>query len=461
MMGLEKQGGIRKISVRGFKSIFDKQTIEITPLTLLAGANSSGKSSMMQPMLLLKQTLESVFDPGPLLLDGPNVRLSNAREVLSSFKQPQGERQQRPESSFSVGVESLSTEDDRFVSIYVTYKLRQKLYGGFEISRQEYSVGNSTYSLWPSISINDFAAQDARLEFLRDSKTYLKVFRDRCFLSYRLRIRPPDDVEEKREELMKLVDRLDELPFEFTYPRYDAIEQGIRGMIHLPGFRGNPVRDYPVAGIGEFYPGTFEHYVAGVLQNWRSTQEGKSKLAALNKDLELLDLTSRIMPKRISDTRSRIDVERKKHAGFVSIADVGFGLSQVLPVLVALHVAKPGQLVFVEQPEMHLHPKAQLLLAKVLTQAAKRGVRVVAETHSSLLLLGVQTEIAEQRIDRNLVRFHWFSLSPDGKTEVHSASPNEFGAVGDWPQDFGTTELEAQKKYLDVSERRMREGNVS
>ena len=50
---------ITTLSVAGFKSIVDEQTIEIRPLTLLAGANSSGKSSMMQPLLLLKQTLEA------------------------------------------------------------------------------------------------------------------------------------------------------------------------------------------------------------------------------------------------------------------------------------------------------------------------------------------------------------------------------------------------------------------
>ncbi|MHB1424491.1 MAG: AAA family ATPase, partial [Gemmataceae bacterium] len=68
-----KPPAITEIQVGGFKSISDDQMIEIRPLTILAGANSSGKSSMMQPLLLLKQTLEAPYDPGPLLLNGPNV----------------------------------------------------------------------------------------------------------------------------------------------------------------------------------------------------------------------------------------------------------------------------------------------------------------------------------------------------------------------------------------------------
>src|SRR5437764_14577866 len=74
---------ITRIDVRGFKSINQEQSIEIRPLTILAGANSSGKSSMMQPLLLLKQTLEASYDPGALLLNGPNVKFTDVDQLLS------------------------------------------------------------------------------------------------------------------------------------------------------------------------------------------------------------------------------------------------------------------------------------------------------------------------------------------------------------------------------------------
>lgn len=70
----DDQDSIRAISVRGFKCFAAESRIEIRPLTILAGANSSGKSSIMQPLLLMKQTLEATYDPGALLLSGPNVK---------------------------------------------------------------------------------------------------------------------------------------------------------------------------------------------------------------------------------------------------------------------------------------------------------------------------------------------------------------------------------------------------
>jgi len=77
------ESGITAIAIRGYKSLVEEYPIEVRPLTLLAGANSSGKSSVMQPLLLLKQTLEVSYDPGALLLDGPNVRITSTEQFLS------------------------------------------------------------------------------------------------------------------------------------------------------------------------------------------------------------------------------------------------------------------------------------------------------------------------------------------------------------------------------------------
>src|SRR5437763_5696791 len=79
----EQRMSIAEIRVAGFKSISDDQSIEIGPLTILAGANSSGKSSMMQLLLLLKQTLEAPYDAGPVLLNGPIMRFTLADQLFS------------------------------------------------------------------------------------------------------------------------------------------------------------------------------------------------------------------------------------------------------------------------------------------------------------------------------------------------------------------------------------------
>jgi predicted ATPase len=160
----------------------------------------------------------------------------------------------------------------------------------------------------------------------------------------------------------------------------------------------------------------------------------------------------------IDDTQVEVRVGRLKHKDIsatpemVNMADVGLGLSQTLPVLVALRVARPGQMVFLEQPEIHLHPLAQSGLAQVLANAANRGVRVVVETHSSLVLLGIQTIVAKGKLAADKVRLHWFSRDDLGRTDIKSTSLDESGAFGDWPEDFDAIALQAQSQYLDATE---------
>ncbi len=132
----------------------------------------------------------------------------------------------------------------------------------------------------------------------------------------------------------------------------------------------------------------------------------------------------------------------------VGLADVGVGVSNVLPVLVALEVAFEGQIVYVEQPESHLHPRAAHGLAKALVRAANRGVRVIVETHSSLLLLHIQTLVARGELEPESVGLHWFSLDDEGFSKITFDHPDEHGRVGEWPEDFADVELDAHSQYL-------------
>ena len=116
-MSKERVKGITKIAVSGFKSIAEECEIDILPLTILAGTNSSGKSSIMQPLLMLKQTLEAPYDPGSLLLNGPNVKFTSADQFLSTLIDE--ERADR----FQIRVET--RESDLSYSVETTFEKGQ------------------------------------------------------------------------------------------------------------------------------------------------------------------------------------------------------------------------------------------------------------------------------------------------------------------------------------------------
>ncbi len=233
----------------------------------------------------------------------------------------------------------------------------------------------------------------------------------------------------------------------------------VRALIHVPALRGNPQRTYRYTTTTGYFPGLFTDYAAGVIAQWQEERPGA--LEELQSDLQSLGMTWKVEARRVSATEVELRVGRlpRSYRGgardIVNIADVGFGVSQVLPVLVALRVARPGQMVYIEQPEIHLHPNAQVKLADLLVQATHRGVQVVAETHSELILLGVQKAVAEGTLKPGIVKLHWFERDEKGITRVRTAGLDEEGAFGDWPVDFSQVAMDAMEAYLEaVAQRR-------
>lgn len=355
--------GITRITIEGYKSIVKEQSIEIAPLTILAGANSSGKSSMIQPLLLLKQTLEAPYDPGPLLINGPILKF---------------------------------TSSDQFMS------------------------GKAGKARALRISI-DFGANGRwKMKFEKEPGQPIVV-----------------------EGMQRLQHN----------PDFKAVAAEIIRMVHVRGLRGNPERTYPITAVGASFPGIFENYVASIIYRWHG--ESKHGLA-LKHDLKHLELGEGVFANRVNEAQLEVMVQMTGGGNRFNIADVGFGVSQALPVLVALLVADPEQMVYIEQPELHLHPRAQTRMADVLANAAKRGVRVVAETHSTLLLTSIQTLVAKKELPAEIVRLHWFQRdSKTGVTEITTASLDENGAFGDWPEDFDDVVLSTDKEYLGAVEARV------
>jgi hypothetical protein len=431
--------GITAITVCNYKSICQEQRLELKPLTVLAGANSSGKSSIMQPLLLLKQTLEAPFDPGSLLLDGPNVRITSTEQLFCkvessccdafSVKFELGKNSlglkfsKNKVPGVAVGIEGMS---------YVEQGKEQWIHPGMTSAEIENILPAHIKTFRDKVSSTD------------KTKMTWEVFRERCFLNFNLR---PADGPHRG------------FVFSSGISPASLVGPHLENIIHVPGLRGNPARTYRTTAVGQSFPGTFENYCASIIHHWQSTKD--DRLKALGKALEALGLTWKVEARPVDDTQVELRVGRLPHSvrggarDLVSIADVGFGVSQTLPVIVALLAAEPGQIVYIEQPEIHLHPKAQKLMARLLAEAAAKGVVVIVETHSSLLLRGIQTLVASGELPSSLVNLHWFKREEKtGATIVNSSGMDENGAFGEWPEDFDEVSLEAESEYLDAVERR-------
>lgn len=438
---------ISSISISGFKSFAESTELELADLTVLAGANSSGKSSALQPLLLLKQTLELQHETDTLHIAGPNVRFTHSYQFLSDA----GARYFR---DFEIGVrQGLNKTTWSFRFGYRNY------WGGLVLkSVTQETEGQAPFVLKPRLRAPERSA----------------IFRaiKKAGKSYVWRGAKSSDVTIKQRRIFleasirRAAKGSSTVSVETVFGGEDLqLSLAIRNLIHVPALRGNPARNYPRATAGSAFPGRFDDYVASIIHQWEQTEDQRFK--ELGKNLEELGLASDLSTMPTDETSIQLRVGRlpvhKRSAKlaaklrrrsqrvrqFVDVSDVGFGVSQVLPVLVALLAARPGQSVYIEQPEIHLHPTAQGLLAQVICRASKRGVRVIIETHSEQLLLGLQTVIAEKAIEANKVLMHWFSRDPEtGTTQVNSVVPDSAGSFGRWPVDFGSENLKAQNRYL-------------
>jgi predicted ATPase len=473
-------GGITAIIVKGYKAIAEEIKMEIAPLTILAGANSSGKSSVMQPLLLMKQTLQATYDPGALLLNGPHIKFTSAKQLFNKS----GDRQV---NEFDVGIE-LDRKDATYYKLICTFSQTDgKL---VDVSRIKFGATslleatNGQELIFdekdskPLLEVAGFIFKQVIIRVLeeltgekeesidekisssnntQDNRVSINFIRKRCFLEGSTSIVNLNN----KNEVTKIAKEGDPLVFSNTFGR------DIQRIIHIPALRGNPERIYQVNAVGEEFPGIFDNYVASIINFWQSGESpnGRENLDRLNYYLNLLQLTTNIEATQLDDTQVEIKVGRLPCAksngspdrpqDMVSIADVGFGVSQTLPVLVALIMADPGQLVYIEQPEIHLHPKATIAIAQAFADAAKRGVKVVVETHSELFLTGVQSLVAEDYLPSELVRLNWFTRRSDGTTKIDSANLDNLGRFGDWPEDFADTALSIQNRYLTAVEQKM------
>jgi hypothetical protein len=426
---------IERVILAGFKSFAERTEVALRPLTILAGANSAGKSTVMQALLLLKQTLESDYDAGPLRIDGPHVAFTQVEQMLWSAPPQKA-------TNFTLGLR---------VSGQIGYEATfAKRAGGavpLEIAQAVYVHGDQRVTLSATPSQEQRAAYAQLLSSLLPNinSQALDLSSQPQRQGFFLFI---PSMSRTHATSGEFVDSL-----AMPYPPYKLhIEKDLRGMIHLPGLRGNPQRTYPIAAVRPFFQGPFTHYVASLIAEWQRRQD--DRLDRLNEDLRELGLTAHVRAHQVSDVALALRVGRTVNPrgdDTVDIADAGLGLSHALPVLVALLAAEPGQLVFIEHPELHLHPRAVRALAGLIRRAIERGVWVVLETHSDLLLISLQEQVARGALCSEDVLLHWVTRDERGATVLSSTTLNESGAWGNMPVDFNDVHLEAMRSYLDAA----------
>jgi predicted ATPase len=166
----------------------------------------------------------------------------------------------------------------------------------------------------------------------------------------------------------------------------------------------------------------------------------EQRIAEWLKTMGLVDSFT-LQPLAANRKEYEIRVKRSPSSAEVALTDVGFGVSQVLPVLVLCYFVPEHSTLLLEQPEIHLHPSVQADLADVFIDVVtNRNVQIVLESHSEHLLRRLQRRVAEERMDADQTALYFCTMS-EGTSRLHPLQLDVFGNILNWPDGFFGDEI--------------------
>jgi len=178
---------------------------------------------------------------------------------------------------------------------------------------------------------------------------------------------------------------------------------------------------------------------------------------ALNLWLQEIDLVEKVTARDRGRLGIGLTVTPKGLDREVDLTSVGVGVSQVLPVILLCLMARPGQILVIEQPELHLHPAMQLKLADFLLACALSGRQILIETHSEHIVNRLRLRTIENSSNAEVIRL-LFAEQEGGQTTFRVSDVNEFGGLSqDWPSGFLDVGADEATEFMTKSLKKRRD----
>ena len=404
---------IQSFTLKNYRSFVDRTTIELRPLTLLFGYNNSGKSALLRALPFIADSLNG-HSPTPLALDSPAIRESHFSDLLSHISGTQEFDIELSIFDYDLKwtIRHLPKLRTHVVSRYLINECTNVQWLAESKHKDKYLVQIDDVSIESDLSFHGLLANEdgsnKRILHIGDTKVEIddKTRNENIYVQWLTSVR----------ELP-----LRSNPFKGSAPKY--LEPDGRGAADILA-----------------YDSIFEESL--ILPKVSSWYEK--------------NLRQKIVIEEMAE-HFQIKLQRLNSPCKVNIVDVGEGLIQVLPVLVACAMASEGytNILAIEEPESHLHPRLHAALAEHFFELAKQDKppKVLLETHSENFLLRTQLEIARGELDPELVMVYWVRQLDDGRSIAEPVVFDSKGRPqGEWPRDVFYTDIELSRQL--VQERR-------
>ncbi len=437
---------LTRLRLRNFKSWSDTGDVALRPITGFFGANSSGKSSLLHALLLLKQTSESLdrglvfhfgdkstpVDLGDFhsVVHGHNAM--NEMQVSLDWNLPKPFRIKDSKNKNRTVVESKRLGFSVRTGLKATNGPDRP-----EVKEMSYRVGDVLFGMRtasPKAKYDLFATvpgapNEPDFRFVHSvGRKWPLPAPAKCYGF-------PDQARAYFQNAGFLADLA------------LALEQRLKRVAYLGPLRAYPERRYAWTGARPADMGRAGEAVVDAILAARERgstispgfkRRRLSLEAYVAKWLKELGLIHDfwVAPAYKDSQIYEVKIKRTPRSSEVLVTDVGFGISQILPVLVLCLFVPEGSTVILEQPEIHLHPSVQSGLADVLIDTWKyRKVQVIIESHSEHLLRRLQRRVAEEQVKTNDIGLYFCDLEKEHST-IQRLKVDLLGGIDNWPSNF-------------------------
>jgi predicted ATPase len=350
---------ITSLRVQNFKAFRD-QSFSLGRLNLLAGLNGSGKSSLLQSLLILRQSADQgLLENDEITLNGNLVRLGRFKDVL------------------------FESADEQRISIELTFASGSGL----------------------SCALSGWTSED------RTGPVQVSWERSGPFLAQGFRFLAAERIGPRTQ---------------YGVPD-DAAETGVGISGEWTPFYLAKQGDRDAPNPGSYHPKAVSSQLKHQIEAWMNEVSPGLQLHYDRADaMDAVQLSYSFVARRDTSSKYRP-------------TNVGFGVSYTLPVVTTLLAAEPGDILLLESPEAHLHPKGQAKLGELMSRAAASGVQIIVESHSDHIMNGIRVAAHEGLLKAEDVRFNYFSWNAEdltGATRVESIVMNQDGRIDKWPKGF-------------------------
>lgn len=434
---------LRSINLRNFKA-WRELNVELGHVTGFFGANSSGKSSIIQFLLMLKET-KNATDRSIVIDFGSQHQLVN----LGSYRNV-----------------VFSHEEENNISWSIHWKLDEKLViHNPSGNRRDVLASGETLGLQTEITFHDHAPSCNYLKYSIESHEFLIRHKKDNSTEFELVANSPE-----RFRFVRNQSRAWSLPgpikthlfpdqaktyfqnsnflaqFEYEY------ESLMNSIYYLGPLREHPRREYSWSGtsptdVGTRGERTVEAILAATNRGETRNRGGRTHYKPFQEIiaywLKQIGLIESFSIEEIGKGANlyRALVRRDARSPEALLTDVGFGVSQVLPALVLLQYVPEGSIVIMEQPEIHLHPSVQSGLADAILDISRsRNLQIIIESHSEHILRRMQRRVAEEEFEFSNLKL-FFCENSSGESTIHDLKLNSYGEIGNWPKDFFGDEM--------------------